>query len=62
MDSVHIKSNMRNLGRIGLLVKTIKKFLVNLKRHHRGLFDQLDEPLTERYLRHGQTDRLHPNA
>lgn len=54
MDSVHIKSNMRNLGRIGLFVKTIKKFLVNLKRHHRGLFDQLDEPLTERYLSKSQ--------
>ena len=50
MDSVHVKSNMRNLGRIGLFVRTIKKFLVNLKRHHRDLFDQLDQPLTERYL------------
>jgi IS5 family transposase len=50
MDSVHVKSNMRNLGRIGLFVRTIKKFLVNLKRHHRDLFDQLEQPLTERYL------------
>ena len=50
MDSVHVKSNVRNLGRIGLFVRTIKKFLVNLKRHHRDLFDQLDQPLTERYL------------
>jgi hypothetical protein len=50
MDSVHVKSNMRNLGRIGLFVRTIKKFLVNLKRHHRDLFDQLDQQLTERYL------------
>ena len=50
MDSVHVKSNMRNLGRIGLFVRTIRKFLVNLKRHHRDLFDQLDTPLTERYL------------
>ncbi len=54
MDSVHIKSNMRNLGRIGLFVKTIKKFLVNLKRQHRGLFDQLDEQLTGRYLNKSQ--------
>ncbi|MFV0438987.1 MAG: transposase [Desulfopila sp.] len=50
MDSVHIKSNMRHLGRIGLFVKTIKKFLHNLKRQHRGLFDQLDSSLTDRYL------------
>jgi hypothetical protein len=50
MDSVHVKSNMRNLGRIGLFARTIKKFLVNLKRQHRSLFDQLDESLTGRYL------------
>jgi len=50
MDSVHIKSNMRNLGRIGLFVRTIKKFLTNLRRQHRGLFDQLDATLTRRYL------------
>jgi len=50
MDSVHIRSNMRHLGRIGLFVKTIKKFLRNLKRHHRSLFDQLDSTLTRRYL------------
>lgn len=50
MDSVHVKSNMRNLGRIGLFAKTIKKFLVNLKRQHRNLFNQLDAILTERYL------------
>lgn len=50
MDSVHVKSNMRNLGRIGLFARTIKKFLVNLKRQHRSHFDQLDESLTRRYL------------
>lgn len=50
MDSVHIQSNMRHLGRIGLFVKTIRKFLRNLKRQHRLLFDQLDSALTHRYL------------
>jgi hypothetical protein len=50
MDSVHIRSNMRHLGRIGLFVKTIKKFLYNLKRQHRLLFDSLDSSLTNRYL------------
>jgi hypothetical protein len=32
IDSVHIKSNMRRLGRIGIFSKSINKFLVNLKR------------------------------
>jgi len=50
MDSVHLQSNMRHLGRIGLFVKTIKNFLNNLKRQHRILFDQLDNELTKRYL------------
>ena len=49
-DSVHVFSNMRHLGRIGLFVKTIRKFLVNLKRHHNELFDALDLSLTDRYM------------
>ena len=43
IDSVHIHSNMRRLGRISLFVKTIKKFLVNLKRRHPSVLDALDE-------------------
>lgn len=31
LDSTHIFSNMRHLGRIGLFAAKIKKFLVNLK-------------------------------
>ena len=50
IDSVHIKSNMRKLGRIRIFSQTITKFLVNLKRHHRNLFDNLDETIAERYL------------
>jgi len=49
-DSVHIFSNMRHLGRLGLFVKTIKKFLVNLKRHHKDLFESLDKALADRYM------------
>lgn len=37
LDSVHIFSNMAHLGRIRLFVKTIRKFLVNLRRHHADL-------------------------
>ena len=43
IDSVHIKSNMRRLGRIGIFSRTIHKFLVNLKRHHQNLFDAIDK-------------------
>ena len=49
-DSVHLFSNMRHLGRIGLFVATIRKFLVNLKRHQRALFDALGQEWTDRYL------------
>ncbi len=50
IDSVHIFSNMRHLGRIGLFVKTIKKFLVNLKRHHTDLYGALPAELSDRYM------------
>ena len=50
IDSVHIRSNMRHLGRIGLFVATVTKFLRNLKRHHKGLFDALDKELADRYM------------
>jgi hypothetical protein len=49
IDSVHIRSNMRKLGRITIFSRTISKFLVNLKRHHRPLFDQIDSDLIDRY-------------
>jgi hypothetical protein len=49
-DSVHVFSNMRHLGRIGLFVKTIRKFLVNLKRQQKELYDALDQALADRYM------------
>jgi len=51
LDSTHIFSNMRHLGRIGLFVRVIKTFLVNLKRHHIELFDALPREMTEKFLR-----------
>jgi len=51
IDSVHVKSNMRRLGRIGIFAKSINAFLINLKRHHQDLFDALAQDLVERYLR-----------
>lgn len=49
IDSTHIFSNMRHLGRIGLFVKTIKKFLVNLHRHNKRLYSSLDKEFLDRY-------------
>ncbi len=43
LDSLHIFSNMAHLGRIRLFVKTIRKFLVNLKRHHADLHQALGD-------------------
>ena len=43
LDSVHIFSNMAHLGRIRIFVRTIRKFLTNLKRHHAGLYQSLGD-------------------
>jgi len=43
LDSIHIFSNMAHLGRIRLFVRTIRKFLLNLKRHHADLHQTLGE-------------------
>lgn len=50
IDSVHLFSNMRHLGRIRLFAATVTKFLKNLKRHNQDLFSELPEELRERYL------------
>ena len=50
LDSVHIQSNMRHLERIALFSRTIKKFLLNLKRQHRVLYDQLDSSRFKGYV------------
>lgn len=50
IDSVHIKSNMRRLGRINIFASTIHKFIKNLKRQHPVLFESIDPKLIERYL------------
>lgn len=49
LDSVHIKSNMRKLGRINIFSQSINKFLVNLKRHHQELYATVEDQLLERY-------------
>ena len=50
IDSVHIQSNMRKLGRIGIFSTAIHKFLKNLKRHHQALFQTVEDTVVERYF------------
>jgi hypothetical protein len=50
LDSVHIRSNMRRLGRIGIFSQSIHTFLINLKRRHSEIFETIEKELVERYL------------
>jgi hypothetical protein len=50
LDSVHIKSNMRRLGRLGILAVCLHRFLVNLRRRHPELYAALEPELVERHL------------
>lgn len=50
LDSVHIKSNMRHLSRIGIFAKSIHRFLVNLQRHYQDRFAQVASETADRYL------------
>jgi len=50
IDSVHIRSNMRHLGRIGIFSQSIHAFLINLRRQHRDIFDTVEKELIDRYV------------
>jgi hypothetical protein len=50
IDSVHIRSNMRRLGRINIFSKSIHRFLKNLKRQHPSRFETVDSAIIDRYL------------
>lgn len=50
IDSVHIKSNMRRLGRIGIFSESIHKFLRNLKRSYSDRFDTVDKNVVDKYF------------
>jgi len=50
IDSVHIRSNMRRLGRICIFFQSIHTFLVNLKWQRRVLFETIERVLIDRYL------------
>jgi hypothetical protein len=49
LDSTHLFSDMASFGRSKLMGVTIKRFLTQLKRHHRPLYDALPEELRSRY-------------
>jgi len=50
LDSTHVFSNMKHLGRIGLFITTIKGFLTNLKRNHKELYGKVDADIISRYM------------
>jgi hypothetical protein len=50
IDSTHIQSNMRRLGRICIFTETINTFLVNLKRQHKDQFAAVSQEVTDKYL------------
>jgi len=49
LDSTHIFSDMATFGRTKLMGVTIKRFLVQLKRHHPELYGALDMDVLARY-------------
>jgi hypothetical protein len=49
MDSVHVKSNMKRLGRLRLVGRTIQSFLKNLKRQQEGRYEEVSEELRKKY-------------
>lgn len=51
IDSVHVQSNMRRLGRVTIFSQTIHKFLVNLCRQQRDLLQAVSAPIRKRYLK-----------
>jgi hypothetical protein len=49
LDSTHIYSDMATFGRTRLMGVTIKRFLTQLKRHHRDLYEALHQDFLARY-------------
>ncbi len=49
LDSTHVFSDMATFGRGKLMGVTIKRFLTQLKRHHRDSYDALPEASRSRY-------------
>jgi hypothetical protein len=55
LDSTLILSNMKALRRLELFVEVIRRFLKNLRRQQKALFEEeVEEEVRERYLREGK--------
>jgi Transposase DDE domain/Transposase domain (DUF772) len=50
LDSTAIRSAMRHLTRLGIIVESISKFLRELRRLHPALYAQVDPELVRRYV------------
>ncbi len=51
LDSTHVFSNMATFTRTRMIGVVVKRFLVQLKRHHTGTYERLNEELRQRYSR-----------
>jgi hypothetical protein len=51
MDSMHFNSNMKKLGRLGVMSATVVKFLKTLKKDDSEAFNTIDPILINTYLR-----------
>lgn len=49
LDSTHVFSNMADLTRSMLMFKTLKRFLIQVKRHENQLYHELDPELRKLY-------------
>ena len=49
LDSTHMESHMAKFGRMKLMATTIRRFLVQLKRHDEGRYNALKKSVRERY-------------
>jgi hypothetical protein len=49
LDSVHIQSNMRHLGRIRIIATSIKGFITNLKRQYPDQYERISDELAKCY-------------
>lgn len=50
MDSTALRSAMRSLTRLGIIVETISKFVRTLERKHPGLYSQINASIIQRYV------------
>ena len=56
LDSTSIRSAMRTLTRLGILVETLSKFLCELSRVHPGLYALVPEGTRKRYVERAGSD------